>query len=290
MQKVLILPAEFSEVRAASTAAGGTALTSTAGLISLPFGSDWMSLTARNFSSTCKVVQFVLNQYLTIVTTTNLLTGTSVIGGAGITAAVNCDISKEMQDGDDTDFAIDSIPTLTNGGAIYVGSPLPFRGVAVDIGSEANDTTSALTVKYWSGAWTDTSATDGTVSGGSGKSMQIDGNVYWAVQSTWEKESLSVIGDTALNESWSGPKLYWTRWEWDAALDSTDIVQMRPLNRSTSYAELMEGQAFEHTVRTSETSESISCIEALTNAGTANLIVNVASVTTTGLGRKERFV
>ncbi len=287
MQKVLILPAEFSEVRRAS-AEKGTSLSTTLALISLPFGSDWIGITARDFVS-CAVAEFALNPYLTIVTTTNLLTGTSVTGGAGITAAVNCDISKEMQDGDATNFAIDSIPTASNGGYIYVGSPLPFRGVAVDVGTDVNDTASVLTVNYWNGAWTDTSATDGTIDSGSGKSMQIDGSVTWTVQSTWEKASLIEIGDTVLKTKWSGPNLYWTRWEWDAALDSTDIVQMRPLNRSTNYAELIEGQAFEHTVRTSATSEAISCVEALTDAGTAKLVVNVATVTTAGLSSRERF-
>ena len=116
-----------------------------------------------------------------------------------------------MQDGDATNFAIDSIPTATNGGYIYVGSPLPVRGVAVDVGTDVNDTASVLTVKSWNGAWEDISATDGTIDSASGKSMQIDGSVDWTVPSTWEKESLSVIGDTVLKTKWSGPRLYWTR-------------------------------------------------------------------------------
>ena len=68
--------------------------------------------------------------------------------------------------------------------------------------------------------------------------------------------------------------MYWTRWEWAAALDAdTDVAGMQALNRSTAYAELLEGQ----TVETMVSDRKLGCVEALTDVGTANLVVNVGS-------------
>ena len=72
-QKVETLPPEFTDFRAASTAAGGTAITSNKGLINLPYGSESLHLLARNFASAAAVVQFLLSPRLTIVFTTDLL-------------------------------------------------------------------------------------------------------------------------------------------------------------------------------------------------------------------------
>jgi hypothetical protein len=49
---------------------------------------------------------------------------------------------------------------------------------------------------------------------------------------------------------------------------------MQALNRVTTYAELLEGQAVE--VKTSN--RQLACVEALTDAGTANLVVNVGTL------------
>ncbi|KKL67621.1 hypothetical protein LCGC14_2133170, partial [marine sediment metagenome] len=149
-----------------------------------------------------------------------------------------------------------------------------FRGVAVDIGIDAQGTGAALTVKgYLAGGWTDLVATDGTNS--SGDTFKQDGNVTWAIPTTWGKTSLFNAGDTLLSgEDWARENLYWTRWETDTQFDSVDIVQMQALNRSPNYMELIEGQSFQ-TMNPTDTVERIACIEALTNTGTANLLVNV---------------
>jgi hypothetical protein len=69
--------------------------------------------------------------------------------------------------------------------------------------------------------------------------------------------------------------MYWTRWEWSAALDSdTDVAGMQALNRVTTYAEYLEGQAVE--IRLLD--RRFASVEALTDAGTANLLVNVGTL------------
>ena len=71
--------------------------------------------------------------------------------------------------------------------------------------------------------------------------------------------------------------MFWTRWSVSAALDTAvTLDHMAAANRSTAYAELLSGQTFEERIR--HGFGGIGCVEALVNAGTANLIVNVASV------------
>lgn len=278
-QKVDILPAELTELRAASTADGGTALTTTLGLISIPFGADYISITPRNFSGAA-VAKYLLNPYLTIIVTTDALT--SAIRDPGLTLepttiadAANQDISDEMQDGDAEDFAINSFDTAANNNFIYIGAEIPFRGVKVNL-NNLNDTASVLTVKYPSiggTSWLDISATDGTDV--SGDTLKQDGDVTWTVPAEWPRVGLKPHGDTTRNDGPYGATLYWTRWEVSAAIDSTvDLVELRALNRVTTYSEYIEGQTVE--VKTSN--RRLGCIEALTNAGTANLLVNVGTL------------
>jgi len=271
-QTVNVIPVELTELRAASTASGGTALTTTAtgasapsalGMMTIPFGADYVSITPRNFAG-CAVARVSLNPYLTIFVTTD----------AGATPAGITDISDEMQDGDTTDVAIDDLPTAGTG-YIYVGAQIPFRGVAIDVGSDPNSQANDLTVNYWNGAWTDISDTDST---DTGASLAVDGTVVWTVPSAWVKASLKAIGDTLPGGNVvpnATTPLYWTRWEWSDVMDvSTDIVQMLALGRSTAYAELLEGQTLELKLSDRE----VGCIQGITDAGTANLVVNVGSL------------
>ena len=276
-QTVNVIPVELTELRAASTASGGTALTTTAtgaytplalGITPIPFGADYVSITPRNFAG-CAVARIVLNPYLTIFYTTDV----------GMTFT---DISEEMQDGDATDHAVDGLPA-SGTGYMYVGAKVPFRGVSVEIGTDANGTGSELTVRYWNGtSWADASDTDNTESGGN-TSFAVDGTVLWTVPSNWTPASLKAIGTklgTGSEYNFTGvtPQLYssmyWTRWEWVTALDSCDVVNMLALNRSTAYAELLEGQTLELKMSKRE----IGCIQGITDAGTANLVVNVGAL------------
>ena len=61
--KAQVIPALLSELRAASTASGGTALTTTLAHITIPWGTDYLSITPRNFAE-CAVVRYLLNPYL----------------------------------------------------------------------------------------------------------------------------------------------------------------------------------------------------------------------------------
>ena len=265
------IESRFNEIRSASTAGGGTALTTTAVLISVPLGASWLSLTPRNFSGAV-VAQFLLNPFLYVVWTTN-----SLGGSVGSGYATN-DISLEMQDGDATDFAISSWNTAANGGYIYVGSPLQFRGAKVTIGTTVNTQASVLTVKYWGSSWKDITATDGT---GGATTMGSSGNVTWTVPTDWASASLNVIGDSiagspVAKSSFSMSSCYWTRWEVGTQLDDDcNIREIRALNRSTAYAELVEGQPYSQSITTQQFG-GIACVEALVNAGTGNLIVNTA--------------
>ena len=256
----------IGEIRAASTAGGGTALTTSLATIGLPEGSRWVSLTPRNFA-TGVVAQFSFNPYLLIIKTTDALA----------TSGNLTDFSSAAQDADaGTDVVLSSLDTAANDDFLYVGSHLPFRGVAVDVDA-ANGNSSILTVKYWNGsAWTDSMDVDGTID--TGKTMAVDGNVTWAIPSDWVADSLLNIGDAsnAIGIHVSEPNIYWTRWEVSLALDSSvTLNSMRALNRATTYGELLSGQAFEESITMGP--GGIGCIEAKMNAGTGNLVVNVAT-------------
>lgn len=276
---VEVIAEKFDEIRAASTASGGTALTTTLALTSLPLGSTWLSILSRNHV-TAVVARFALNPWLTIIQTSDAL------------LTEGTDNSDESQDGDTTAISYASLDTAANDDYIYVGSWVPFRGVAVDMDTAVNGTASVLTVNYWNGgSWTDISDTDGTASGGA--TFAQDGNVTWTVPTAWVRASLQAIdaintgtitataeafrANFAVKDPYMQPR-YWTRWEVSVALDaSVDVLQMRSLNRSTSYAELVEGQEYESAIIEVGEANSFASVEALTDAGTANLLVNVAT-------------
>ena len=276
MSQVKTISAPFEEIRAASTAGGGTALTTTLALITLPENADWVSCVAHNFVGAL-VAKVAFNPWLTVIRTADLL------------ASVGTDLSAELQDGDTTDVVMDAFDTLANGDALYVGSWLPFRGARVTVGSDPQNTASTLTAKYWNGSgWVDLSATDGSASGGA--TFAITGNVTWTVPAAWRSASLQAIDDVseiiaaaagafAANFTPKAPyvaPLYWTRWEVSAATEATwNVVGLQPLNRSTLYSEYPEGFGVEMAVDAG--SGGFSCVEALVDAGTGSLVVNVAT-------------
>lgn len=255
----------LGEVRAASTADGGTALTSTAARIVLPRGAKQMFLLPRNFA-TAVVVKWNKNPFLTIFKTTDAL----------VTQAAITDYSDEAQDNDTgTSVVLSSIGTAAQGDFLYVGAAIPFSGVQIDIDA-ANGTASVITVKYRKSddTWADITDTDGTDSGGA--SMAVDGNVTWTVPTDWISGKLVQFGDTKLNIGLGAQELFWTRWEWSAALDSsTTLDSMIAINRDTTYAELPAGVGWQEAITVGP--GGIYSITALTDAGTANLILNVAT-------------
>lgn len=265
--------AQVGQVRAISTAGGGTALASTvtAGkTLGFPSGTRYLMLMPRNFA-TAVVAQIALNPWLSVFKSTSV---------TAITASTITDGSEALQDNaTGTTLVLDSLDTFANGNAIYIGAHDQFRGVDIDVGN-TNSTASVLTVKYWDGsAWSDITATDGTASGGA--TFAQDGLVTWTVPSGWTTTSLVSAGDAAstTNFTLAREKLYWTRWEVSVALDASVTLQsMHALNKSTAYMELLAGQIFETSIRRGGGLQGIGAIEFKVDAGTGNLIVNVATI------------
>lgn len=262
-----IVEGSFGEERIASTAAGGTALTTTATLIRLPRKTAHITLTPRNFS-TAVVAQYHLNPWLVILKTTDNM------------ATAPTDYSDEGQDlsASAAGVVLSSLDTLANGDFLLVGAAEPYRGVLVDVnGTHAGDA-STLTVNYRKNddTWADTSATDGTSA--ASKTMAQDGNVTWTVPTDWKMEKLNAIYTSAPRYPFCDISLYWTRWSVSAALDSSvTLDRFLALNRNTSrYAELIIGQVWAQKIRHA-TPGGTGCIEALVDAGTGNLIVNAHS-------------
>ena len=74
----------------------------------------------------------------------------------------------------------------------YLITDQPINRFYVDV-TNANGTASVLTVKYYNGAYTDATATDGTDSGGA--TLAVDGEVTWTLP-TDETTATLTIGDT----------------------------------------------------------------------------------------------
>lgn len=266
------LPAQLGEIRALSTAAGGTALTTTLGYLAIPANVTHLWLEGRNYAASAIVAQVILNPYLIILRTHDNLT-------------VAYDESDVAQDGDAaTEVVLDALSTAANGDYLYVGSHLPFAGVRVDMSadaSEVNTEVNTLTVNYWNGSsWVTASATDGSTSGGA--SMAVDGSVTWTVPVNWKSASLLAIGEIssaqqpAAGVPYRDIPMYWTRWQWSAAMSATVRAdQLLAINRSTAYAELVTGRLYEFSVFRGF--GGIGCLQMKTDTGTANLVVNAAT-------------
>ena len=258
-----VLAGGLGETRAASTTSGGTALTDSATFIQLPLTTGHIDLTPRNFA-TAVVVKYNLNPWLVVLKTIDNL------------ATAPTDYSATAQDADaSTDIDVGSLSTLANGDFLLIGSHLPFRGVYIDIDTANTQGTATILVEYWNGsAWVDTSATDGTFST---MVWAVDGLTYWTVPTAWKPGILSAIYPSMPASQYTGLNYYWTRWSVSAALADSTITfnSMVAANRSTAYVERVSGQTFE--ARIQHGLGGIGCIEALTDAGTANLIVNVAT-------------
>mgnify|MGYP001571490604 CR=1 FL=1 len=269
----LTLPPELNEMRTASAAGGGTELSTTEVFIGLPLFCNWIHLDPRNFA-TGVVAEIHRNPWIVCLRTQDALLRAPL------------DISEEMQDGDTTIQAMGAFDTLANGDFLLIGSHLPFRGVRVDVGTNANAIASVLTAAYWDlgsgvGTWTSLSATDGTAAAGA--SLAVDGAVTWTVPgiSRWRSTSLKDIYPTEsaawrANSFYDFP-MYWTRWVWDAALSTTvDLLQLLAIERSAVGMEIISGRTVE--MYTKHGPGALGNISALMNAGTGNLIVNVATL------------
>ena len=263
----------LGEVRIAG-AANGVALTTTAAFTSLPRGTEYVSIIPRN-AVTAVVYRYMLNPYLTVFKTTDAL----------LTAAAITEASADVQDGDTaTSIDLSSLGAAAAGDFVYIGSHVPIRGIRIIIG-DTNSTASVMTVKYRKSddTWADITATDGTASAGA--TFAQTGNITWTVPTDAIARSLQAISVTdaatvlavALQPWFMVKPMYWYRIEVSVALDaSVTVTGMQSMNRSTAYAELPVdvGDSF----RIAQVPGGTGCIEALTDAGTANLLIRAATL------------
>lgn len=260
---------QLGEIRAASTAGGGTALTTTATYIQLPLKTQHVFITPRNFTATTLVAKVSLNPWLTVLKTTDNL------------ATPPIDYSDAAQDAStSTDVDVSVLNTKANGDFLLVGSHLPFRGVYFDVDSTNSAGTATVAINYWNGvAWADTAA---TVTGiRTTMVWDKDGLAYWTVPTLWKTGRLvdmfPNMGESVKTLDVVSLPLFWTQWEVDAALTDTSVTfnSMVAANRSTAYLELKSGQTLSQRIK--HGLGGIGCVEALTAASTGNLVVNVAT-------------
>lgn len=252
-----------NEQRVASTAGGGTALSTTAAFIALPNGTQHVALLPRNFV-TAIVAKIATNPYLLLLKTTDALATT-----ANVT-----DYSKAGQQNPATASAISFNAFGAANNQFYVGSHVPFRGVNVVMSASVNAVASVLTVKYWNGAWTAVSGfSDGTLSGGA--TLAVNGNITWTVPTDWTTVLLNQTPGPLPQMKYSDKVRYWTQWTVSAQLSATvGVNTMLAMNRNTSaYAEFVANTLEQF--RTFKGPDGVGCLEALTDQGTGNLIVNV---------------
>jgi hypothetical protein len=274
-------PGPLNDSRSATTAAGGTSITSTltvAQVIPFPNGTEHVSVQPWNFS-TAVVAQMLLCPYLWIVKGTSVLSALPTI----------TDFSSQGQQPAGTGVTLSSLDTLANGQAFYLGANVPFAGVAVKMSASVNSNASVLLVEYWNGtAWVSLSATDNTASGGS--TFAQDGLVTWTMPAAgaWAKARFSNTllyaptnppNPPATLDAWYPDQMnqypqYWTRWTVSAALDSSTVATtMLALNQSTAYTEILPNNVLEF--RAYKRHGGVSALQCKSDAGTYSLIMSV---------------
>jgi len=229
-------------------------------------------MTPRNFS-TAVVYRYTWCPYLVVLKTHDNL------------ATRPFDYSEVAQDGSTaTSVDLSALPALADGGEVWVGSKVRFRGAHIDVDA-ANGTANNLTVHYptaGSLTLTDISDTDNT---DTGASLAVDGTVTWTVPAAWTLATLREIANansldiSSASFRYADEKMFWTRWSWNVAMDAaTTLDHLLGLNESTAYAEEVVGVASAERVHVGLGLNGISGIEALTDAGTGNILLNCYSL------------
>jgi hypothetical protein len=265
-----ILGANLGHQRIAG-ASKGVACTTTAAFTPFHQGTEHIDIVPRNLS-TAVVVKYAFCPYLII------LKADSADGLGGHLE----DNTQVAQDGSTATSV--TLSSLAAGRALYVGSAIPFRGAHVDVDGANSTGSTVITVSYWNGsAWVDTGDTDGTISGGI--SLAQDGAITWTVPSEWQSATLKQLaagaGETldSSGQKWSDITMYWTKWTWSHAMDSAvTLDHILGINESTAYAELTDSTAYEGRIHNGFGANGVAGIEALTDDGTANLIVTCSAM------------
>lgn len=246
--------------------AGGQALTTSAAFLQLYPGTKQVDLIPRNYS-TAVVVKYAFNPYLVVLKATDRL----------VTASKIVDYSEVAQDGSvSTSVDISELAALSGGGALYVGAHQPFRGVDVDVDGTNSAGTATLVAAYSSlDGFKSLTVTDGTEST---RTFAQDGTITWTIPTDWKMRTLAQLEDNVANHKYKDVPMYWVRFSPSAAITDTSVTldHLLAMNRSTVYGAMPSGVALlGHEVH--RAFGGVGCIEALTDAGTANLIVNCAA-------------
>ena len=247
-------------------AASGVAGTTTAAFTPFIKGTEHINLEPRNFASSAAIIKFAFCPYLVILKADS----------SNDLADPPIDYSDVAQDGS-TGTSV-NLSGLAAGRNVYIGSAVPFRGAHIDVDATNSTGSTDLTAYYWNGsAWVDLSDTDGT---SSSVSLDQDGAVTWTVPSAWVSKSLvditNIAGGSVSTEltKWRDVAMYWTKWTWDAAMDSTvTLDHVLGINESVAYSELTSSTAFEGRIHHGFGTNGVSGIELLTDTGTANVLI-----------------
>ena len=256
------------EIRGAGTSKGMACTATAAAFTQFPLNTARITATPRLFA-TAVVVRMALNPWLVVLKTTDNMAGYPT------------DYSNNAQDNStSTEVDVSSLSTLANGDFLLIGSHIPFRGVYIDVNGTNSAGTATMTSYYWNGGtWVDSSATVTGV-----RTTMIfdkDGIVTWTVPAPWKplalKDHYQNLPAEAKAKYYATMPLYWMRWDVDAAITDTSVTfyAMSAANRSTAYFELAEGQSLSADIQ--QGVGGIGCIEAVTDAGTASLVVNAIS-------------
>ena len=244
---------------------GGTALTTTAGYTQLYPGTTQIDIIPRNFS-TAVVVKFALNPYLVVLKATDRFA----------TQAKVIDYSEAAQDGSaSTSIDLSEMATLASGTGLYVGAHLPFRGVDIDVDGTNSAGTATLTANYSSlDGFKSLTITDGTEAT---RTLAQDGTVTWTVPVDWKPRTLAQLepGFGSYSHKYKDIPMFWVRFAVSAAVTDTSVTldHLVAMNRSTVYGALPSGVSIVG-MNVTRGFGGVGCIEALTDAGTASLIVN----------------
>lgn len=235
-------------------AAAGTSLSTTRAYIGIPLNAREVTVTPFGFS-TAVTALISLNPVALVLRTTDLFT----------TAANLTNISDALQDADSTTtVALNSQPTLTNGGAILIGCARPISGIYLDV-VNTNSGGGTPGMYYWNGAWANTGWTDAT------SNLANDGEISGTLPPDWVPTTASLIYNTLLPGM--NTKLYWLRWTTSVAYDSS--VSLNALYTVSQYVDnglaMASGQqSTEQIIR----AQNGNCIQATTDAGTGKLLAS----------------
>lgn len=258
-------------------AANGVALTTTAAFTGFIKGTEYVDLIPRNFT-TAVVVRYAYCPYLIVLMSDR----------SDTLDEPPVDYTEVAQDGNAGTPRV-VLNSLAAGRYLYIGSAVPFRGFHCDVRAANSTGSTVMTARYWNGvSWVDLSDSDGTETGA--KSLARDGAVTWTMPAAgaWRVDTLAEIqkklnlGIAAASPrfQWRDTRIYWTRIEWNQALDAaTDLDHILGISESTSYAEITSSLAESARIHMGYGRQrGFAGIEALTDAGTANLLVRCSSL------------